>query len=108
MVSEVNNGPVTSLIQGPGPGENRPQQGANEQSQPAAAAQSGGDRVVLTDTASRLKASEQSIAATPVVDTQRVAQVRQTIADGSFEINPERIADKFLQFEARLPEASTN
>jgi negative regulator of flagellin synthesis FlgM len=106
MVSEVN-GPVSSLIQGPGPSENRLQQGGNEQTQSTPPAQSGGDKVVLTDTASKLKASEQSIASTPVVDTQRVAQVRQTIADGSFEINPERIADKFLQFEARLPEGNS-
>ncbi len=105
MVSEIN-GPVNSLIQGPGPTENRTQQGGSEQARPAPAAQSGADRVVLTDTASKLKASEQSIAATPVVDTQRVAQVRQTIADGSYEVSPERIADKFMQFEARLPDSS--
>jgi negative regulator of flagellin synthesis FlgM len=105
MVSEIN-GPVSSLIQGPGPTENRAQQGGNQQTPPAPAAQTGGDRVVLTDTASKLRASEQSIAATPVVDTQRVAQVRQTIEDGSYEVSPERIADKFMQFEARMPESN--
>lgn len=105
MVSEIN-GPVSSIIQGPGPSENRAQQGSEQQQvQPTTSNQPGGDRVELTNTASKIRASEQTIAATPVVDTQRVAQVRQTIADGSYEINPERIADKFMQFEARLPEA---
>ncbi len=106
MVSEIN-GPVSSIIQGPGPSENRAQQGSEQQVQSTTSNQPGGDRVELTSTASKIQASEQSIAATPVVDTQRVAQVRQTIADGSYEISPERIADKFMQFEARLPEADS-
>jgi negative regulator of flagellin synthesis FlgM len=65
----------------------------------------GGDQLKLSDKASQLKALESEIASLPVVDTQRVQDVQRTIATGSFEIQPARVADKLLTFEAGLGEA---
>ena len=48
---------------------------------------------------------EAEIAELPVVDTQRVQDVQRTLATGSFEIQPARVADKMLSFEAGLGKA---
>lgn len=63
---------------------------------------SGSDKLSLTSTAVQLRALEDQIAELPVVDTQRVQEVQRSIATGGFQIDPARIADKMLQFEAGL------
>lgn len=40
---------------------------------------------------------ESVLASTPVVDVERVAEIKRAIAEGRFQINPERIADGLLQ-----------
>jgi len=60
------------------------------------------DTVSLTGTASQLRALEQQIAALPVVDVQRVESIKQDISNGSYEINPPRVADKMIQMETAL------
>ena len=42
------------------------------------------------------------MASLPVVDTQRVDAVKKALADGTYRIKPERIADKMLGFENAL------
>lgn len=60
------------------------------------------DTVSLTDTAALLQRMETTIANASVVDTQRVEDIRKAIANGSFEINTTRVAEKMLSLEARL------
>lgn len=60
------------------------------------------DSVSLTDTAARLQKLENTIAELPVVDSQRVEELRRAIANGEYEANPANIADKMLGFEAEL------
>ncbi len=60
------------------------------------------DTVNLTDAAQQLKKLEASLASVPVVDAQRVESIRQAIANGSYEINPERVAEQMLAFESAL------
>jgi negative regulator of flagellin synthesis FlgM len=57
------------------------------------------DTVSLTDTASQLQKLENTIAELPVVDSERVDNIRQSIASGNFEIDSARVADKLLNFE---------
>ncbi|MBI4995866.1 MAG: flagellar biosynthesis anti-sigma factor FlgM [Rhodocyclales bacterium] len=63
---------------------------------PAAAgnrkAAAAGDQVELSAMAARLQD-----AGTPVVDAARVAEIKQAISEGKFQINPERIADGLLE-----------
>jgi anti-sigma28 factor (negative regulator of flagellin synthesis) len=40
------------------------------------------------------------------VDEVRVAAVRQRLQDGSYEIDPQRIADRLLRLEADLARAA--
>ena len=63
---------------------------------------SGADQLKLSDQAAQLQALEAEIANLPVVDTQRVQDVQRTLATGTFEIQPARVADKVLTFEAGL------
>ncbi len=57
------------------------------------------DSVSLTDMSQRLKAMEQQIARLPIIDTQKVEQVKNAINSGTYEFNSERIAEKMIQFE---------
>ncbi|WP_439134124.1 flagellar biosynthesis anti-sigma factor FlgM [Pseudomaricurvus sp.] len=52
--------------------------------------------VSLSSQAQQLSQLESKIQATPDVDTQRVADIKQAIADGTYEINPDRIAESML------------
>lgn len=56
----------------------------------------------LTDTAARLRKLESTLAQLPVVDRQRVEATRQAIADGSYRVDPARVAEKLLAFESAL------
>lgn len=58
--------------------------------------------VHVTGAARNLAALEQSVRAQPAVDELRVAAVRQQLEDGSYEIDPQRIADRLLRMEADL------
>jgi negative regulator of flagellin synthesis FlgM len=84
-------------------------QPAGDTSTPAAAVtkpgSSSNDRVELSNQASQLKALEAEISSLPVVDTQRVKDVQHTLATGSFQVEPAKVADKMLRFEAGLGES---
>lgn len=57
------------------------------------------DVVNITDTATRLSQIENQLSAVPVVNDQRVSEVRGALNSGNFDINPERVADKIISFE---------
>jgi len=59
-----------------------------------------GDTVSLTDMASRLKSMESKLETQPAIDQSRVDKVRDAISRGEFRIDPERVADKMMDFEA--------
>jgi len=63
---------------------------------------SGSDTVNITGAASQLHALEQHISSLPVVDIQRVDAVKRQISNGTFEINPPRIAEKMIQIESAI------
>ncbi|MDH5632686.1 MAG: flagellar biosynthesis anti-sigma factor FlgM [Gammaproteobacteria bacterium] len=76
------------------------------QREPADSAETGrpstADTLSLTEAASQLQRLAKQAEATPVVDTQKVESIRQAIADGSYDINPARIAERLLSLEAAL------
>lgn len=61
---------------------------------------SGSDKLSLTDTAERLKALEYQLAQQPEVDRNRVSSVQDAISSGEYKVDPERVADKMINFEA--------
>lgn len=57
------------------------------------------DSVTLTDTARRLGELKNQLADGSVVDSGRVERTRQAVHDGSYQIDPTRLANKLFQFE---------
>lgn len=60
------------------------------------------DRVSITETAINLGNLERTMAQIPVVDAGRVESVREALAEGTYTVDPERTADRFIQFEMQL------
>lgn len=56
-------------------------------------------QVKLSAQAQQLQAVEERLRELPVVDSERVAQIRQAISDGSYQVDSGRIADKLLALE---------
>jgi len=63
----------------------------------ASGAGAGSPRVELSPLGSQLAGIEASLADVPVVDVQRVEEIKLAIAEGRFKVNPDVIADKLLE-----------
>lgn len=69
----------------------------NEASAPAQ------DAVALTEGARALsQIVEAQSSAGPAFDAAKVERIRQSLADGSYQVQPDRIAQKLQQFDAQL------
>lgn len=68
----------------------------------AAAPASTTDQLSLTSSAQLLKELAEAVAASPAVDRDRIDAIRQAIADGSYDVDAQRIADKLLKLEDQL------
>jgi negative regulator of flagellin synthesis FlgM len=62
----------------------------------------GSEGVRITDSARQLAALEHAIRELPDVDEARVTKARAAIADGTYQVSPDRIADKLLRLENDL------
>ncbi len=63
---------------------------------PAAAPPAGDDSVNLTTDARQIQDLQSAVTATPTVDSGRVTALREAIANGSYPIDPQRIADALI------------
>lgn len=61
----------------------------------------GADKVNLTDSARALAEAARSGDASPI-DTAKVERIRQSLASGTYQVNPERIADRMLSMEHQM------
>lgn len=60
------------------------------------------DTFQLSNTAKALRKADERIANSPDVDAEKVASLKAAIADGSYEINFQNVADKMLSFESQI------
>jgi negative regulator of flagellin synthesis FlgM len=67
-----------------------------------APASQSGDHVTLTDSARSMQKIEEAVAKTPVVNSDKVAAIKQSISAGTYQINAASVADKMLKFERGL------
>lgn len=54
------------------------------------------EQVALSSLSARLQEANAAMAETSVVDAARVAEIKQAISEGRFQVNPERVADGLL------------
>ena len=62
--------------------------------------------MTITGAARGLAAIEESLRELPAVDELRVAAVKQRLQDGSYQIDPQRVADRLLRMESDLSRAA--
>ena len=53
--------------------------------------------VQISPLSTQLKEIEASLESTEVVDSERVAEVKRAIAEGRFEVNAEKVADRLIE-----------
>ena len=77
--------------------------------QPVAEQESGKssakDTVSLSDNAVQLGKIDNTVSSPPVMDTQRIEALKQAISNGSYEVDPVKVADKLMKFESMLTQA---
>jgi negative regulator of flagellin synthesis FlgM len=73
-----------------------------ETSAASAPAPQAGDTVTLTNSARSMQMIEAAVANAPVVNTAKVAAMKQAINSGTYQVNAGQVADKMLQFEREL------
>ena len=62
------------------------------------------DSIVITAMAQEIKSAFESSTSATAVNVDRVTAVKHALADGSYQINAERIAEKMIQFEKQMPQ----
>ena len=63
------------------------------------------DTIALTESAKLVQHLEEQLKLLPVVDTEKVSQVRENLNSGNYRISSDTIADKFTQYESLLQNA---
>ena len=106
---EIENNRIASLVT-PAKGQGAPVENQGTENKNSSSAESGNtsssaDQVSLTGGARQLLELETRLASVPVVDSQRVESVRSAVENGTFTINPERIAEKLMSLEEALTDA---
>ncbi len=98
--SRLNNSPsVTGGVRGNATPGNAEKTGETQDAPKSASA--SGEAVHLSQEAQQLQKVSDKLRDQPVVNSTRVAQLKQAIADGSYQVDAGRVASKLLDFEAQ-------
>jgi negative regulator of flagellin synthesis FlgM len=60
------------------------------------------DTVNMSDTGKRMLALEAEVAKMPVVNQQKVVQLKREIESGVYKVDPHKVAEKLLELERVL------
>jgi negative regulator of flagellin synthesis FlgM len=64
----------------------------------SAPAKTGVDKLTITTATARLRQIEQQISRIPEIDEVKVAEIRDAMRNGSFQIDPRRTAERLLGY----------
>ncbi len=54
------------------------------------------DRVSLSQESRQLQTAKQAVAQTPDIRSDKVDALKQAVTEGSYEVNPEKVAEKMI------------
>lgn len=94
-IQDMNNDgqSIRQITQGMKPPQSEKNPPASSVSSPDA----GSDRVELSPQSRDMKKIHEILATTPEVRTEKVAELKKAIADGTYRVKTEDIADKMVQ-----------
>jgi negative regulator of flagellin synthesis FlgM len=87
---------------GAGRAVQRPQDAAAGGTQSSSTSSGSDENVQITGTARQLASLEQAVRDAPVVNTARVEQISTALAQGTYTINSQHIADQLVQSDQEL------
>ena len=87
---------------GAGRAVQRPQDAAAGGTQSSSTSSGSEENVQITGTARQLASLEQAVRDAPVVNTARVEQISTALAQGTYTINSQHIADQLVQSDKEL------
>lgn len=87
----------SNALPGKSVGDGASRTASKGKAEPSPAPQQGSTSVSLGTTAAQLNSMENSMAGAPVVDSAKVAEIKQAISDGRFKVNSEAVADRLLE-----------
>ncbi|ADV27371.1 Anti-sigma-28 factor FlgM family protein [Pseudoxanthomonas suwonensis 11-1] len=82
-------------------GRTAPAAAGADRSEPVEATRAG-DSLRLTGEATGLQALQRELSTAPAIDAQRVAEVRQALENGTYKIDPARIADRMIEMDRQF------
>jgi negative regulator of flagellin synthesis FlgM len=85
-----------------GEGQARARATAKPAAAPPQPQASGGTSVHLGSTSAHLLSMEASMANSPVVDAAKVAEIKQAISEGRFQVHSEVVADRLIETAKEL------
>lgn len=84
----------TGSVGGVPTGESRPRPGKDPAPAPAGAA---GEKVELSSLAAQMQEIEAALANVPVADANRIAEIKQAMAEGRFQVDASKVADGLIE-----------
>jgi negative regulator of flagellin synthesis FlgM len=99
--SRLNNSP--SVAGGARTGGTKESAGSADSAATGQASATGqsGETVSLSHEAQQLQQVSDKLRDQPIVNSARVAELKKAIADGSYQVDANRVASKLLNFEAQ-------
>jgi negative regulator of flagellin synthesis FlgM len=82
--------------------EKSPERAAQGAANPILPGNGNDDKVTLTNRLNQVRDLEQKAASVDIDNAARIASLRAAIQDGSYQVNPQKIAEKLIQSEALL------